>query len=119
MALDRRYRTGAGDAQYNGGGDIVSGMHYLRGFLPKISIIAAPIADVLRNKEFSSIEAHTRRVPLGPEVAAALGEIVERLTTYSSLVLPDWHKPFTLQTDASTLVAGSVLTQDVAHHRRQ
>lgn len=38
---------------------------------------------------------------------------MELLTTHPVLVLPDWEQPFTLHTDASTLAAGSILTQQV------
>ena len=86
---------------------------YLRGFVPDFSAIVAPISDLLRNKEFSSKKARNRRVPWGAEQATAFGEIIQCLTTHPILILPDWHKHFTLHTDASELAAGSVLTQSV------
>lgn len=86
---------------------------YLRGFVPNFSDIAAPILDILRNKEFASKRARNRRVPWGAEQAATFGHTIEKLTTHPILVLPDWHQPFTLHTDVSTLAAGSALRQEV------
>ena len=86
---------------------------YMRGFVPNFSGITAPISDILRNKEFSSKRARNKRVPWGPQQTKAFVETVEHLTTHPVLLLPDWSQPFTLHTDASTMAAGSVLTQEV------
>ncbi|CAB1099388.1 unnamed protein product [Ectocarpus sp. CCAP 1310/34] len=87
--------------------------NYLRGFVPNFSAIAAPLSDILRNKEFSSKRARNKRVVMGPPQIEAYMKLVEKLTTYPVLVLPNWLEPFTLHTDASLIAAGSVLTQQV------
>lgn len=86
---------------------------FLRGFIPNFSALVAPISDLLRNKAFNSRRARRLPVPWGHEQAAAFLAVIEALTSHPVLALPNWFLPFMLHTDASTLAAGGVLTQEV------
>ena len=86
---------------------------YLRGFEPDFSSLTAPIADLLRDKAFSSKRARKLRVPWGVAQTEAFQAVISALITHPVLAVPDWNLSFALHTDASELAAGVVLTQEV------
>lgn len=104
VSVQNRRPGGTGAAVDGGRGTSFLGLAgFLRDFVPNFSGIVAPISVLLRNK----------KVPWGPEQTAAMLKIVELLVSPQGLALPDWDQKFTLHTDASTLAAGPVLTQEL------
>ena len=84
---------------------------YLRKFVPRYSMLVAPISNLLRDKRFASKRARKLKVPWGEEQDKALAALTLALTSPPILAMPDWNRPFQLHTDASELGAGAVLTQ--------
>ena len=62
---------------------------YLRQFVPMYSVIAAPLTDILRNKEFASKSARKRSIPWGEAEDEAFRRLRESLS--SPLVLVPRH----------------------------
>ena len=91
---------------------VLSGMAgYLRKFVPNYGLIVAPISDLLRDSRFRSKNARRVKVPWGHAQTEAMEILVNLLTSPPILALPEWSKPFRLDTDASETGAGAVLTQ--------
>lgn len=76
---------------------------WYRRFVQNFSTLVAPISSLLRkNAKFAWT----------PEAESAFCEIKDRLVCAPVLVCPDFTKPFVLQTDASNVGLGCVLSQD-------
>ena len=84
---------------------------YLREFVPSYSSDLAPISDVLHDLRFRSKKAKRLKVPWGQAQKEAMEKLVSLLTSQLILALPDWNKPFWLNTDASETGAGAVHSQ--------
>ena len=85
---------------------------YLRQFVENYSIIAAPLTNILRNKEFATKRARKFPIPWTVEQEGAFTSLKKSLASPTVLAFPDWNQPFTLHTDASSIGAGAVLTQN-------
>ena len=77
---------------------------YHRKFIPNFSSIATPFSDLTR-------KSMPKQVKWNEKCDKAFIELKEILTRAPILVMPDWTKPFILQTDASTFGLGYVLSQ--------
>ena len=84
---------------------------YLRQFVEKHSIIAAPLTNILRNKDFASKRARKSVIPWEQEQEQAFAQLKQALTSPKVLAFPDWGYTFTLHTDASSTGAEAALTQ--------
>ena len=69
---------------------------YYRKFIPNFSSIATPLSDLTR-------KSMPKQVKWNEKYHKAFIELKEVLTRTPILVMPDWTKPFILQTDASAL----------------
>lgn len=84
----------------------------LRGFLGLISFyrrfvrhyatLAAPLTDLLRSTKFT----------LNATAEAAFSKLKEQITTTPVLILPNFSKLFVVETDASAVAIGAVLSQE-------
>eukprot|EP00903_Cladosiphon_okamuranus_P015718 g14508.t3 len=86
---------------------------YLRQFVPMYSVTAAPLTDILRNKEFASKRARKCRIPWGDKEDKAFCLLRESLASPTVLAFPDMNSTFELHTDASATGAGATLMQAV------
>ena len=77
---------------------------YYRKFIPNFSSIATPLSDLTR-------KSMPKQVKWNEKCDKAFIELKEILTRAPILVMPDWTKPFILQTDASAFGLGYVLSQ--------
>ena len=84
---------------------------YLRQFVENYTIIAAPLTNILRNKEFATKRARKLPIPWTVEQEGAFANLKKSLASPTVLAFPDSNQPFTLHTDASSIGAGAVLTQ--------
>lgn len=75
---------------------------WYRRFINNFATVAAPLTALTRKNA---------RWTWGEAEQKALLELKERLTSAPVLACPDFNRPFTLQTDASTTGLGTVLTQ--------
>lgn len=75
---------------------------YYRRFVQHFGIIAKPLTDMLRADNFIWT----------PHSEAAFVQLKQALTSAPVLALPDFTKPFTVETDASGLGIGAVLSQN-------
>ena len=85
---------------------------YLRQFVANYSIIAAPLTNILRNKEFATKRARKLPFPWTVEQERAFASLKKSLASTTVLAFPDWNQPFTLHTDASPIGAGALLMQN-------
>ena len=77
---------------------------YYRRFIPDFSAVAAPLTDLTRACEPNGIK-------WGSKCEGAFNKLKEALTSAPVLWSPDFKKSFLLQTDASELGVGGVLSQ--------
>ncbi|XP_028556143.1 uncharacterized protein LOC114581024 [Dendrobium catenatum] len=76
--------------------------NFYRRFIKGFSIVMAPITDVLKQPQFSWSTAQQE----------SFEAIKSALSTAPVLSLPDFEKPFMVDTDASTVGVGAVLSQN-------
>lgn len=74
---------------------------FYRKFIKRYALIAAPPTALLRKDAFQ----------WSPEATVAFSKLKQAMTDASMLALPDFDKPFLLQTDASRIGMGSVFSQ--------
>ena len=84
----------------------------LRQFVENYSIVASPLTNILRNKDFATKRARKLPIPWTVEQEGAFASHNKSLASPTVLAFPDWNRPFTLQTDASSIGAGAALTQN-------
>ncbi|KAF6214569.1 hypothetical protein GE061_009312 [Apolygus lucorum] len=82
---------------------------YYRRFVPGFSKTAGPLSNLLRKNQ---------RFIWTLDCERAFAELKEKLTTSPVLAMPDYSLPFTVQTDASLLGLGAVLTQQFPEGER-
>lgn len=75
---------------------------YYRRFIRGYSSICKPLTDMLKKNAFK----------WGPEQETAFSNLKQIMTTTPLLALPNFTKPFTLETDACAAGLGAVLMQD-------
>ena len=66
---------------------------YLRQFVEKHSIIAAPLTNILRNKDFASKRARKSVIPWEQDQEQAFVQLKQALTSPKDLAFPDWGTP--------------------------
>ena len=81
---------------------------YYRKFIPNFASIATPLSDLTR-------KSMPKQVKWNGKCDKAFIELKEVLTRAPILVMPDWTKPFILQTDVSAFGFGYVLSQMEEH----
>ena len=77
---------------------------YYRRFIPDFATVASPLTDLTKKDapdKVSWTSSHQQ----------AFDQLKSSLTSESVLVSPDFHRPFILQTDASNIGVGAVLSQ--------
>jgi len=82
---------------------------WYRRFVPNFATVVQPMTALLKKG---------RKWAWGPEQQNALEEVKRRLTTAPVLGCPDFDKTFGLQTDASDVGLGAVLSQDIVGQER-
>lgn len=78
---------------------------YYNRYIPMYSSIAAPLTDALKGKEKKGA------IVWNDKCQAAFETLKEKLTDKPVLFAPDFEKPFIVQTDASDVGMGAVLSQ--------
>ena len=91
---------------------------YLRQFIQNYSITAAPLTNLLKNKEFASKKARKFPIACGDKETEASRRSKQTLTSPTVLAFPDWNSTFIVQTDASSAGAGAVPLQPVGCEER-
>ena len=79
--------------------------NYFRRFIEGYASIAAPLINLTKKSEGKSII-------LSPEATASFQQLKECLVSAKTLAIPDFSKPFRLETDASQIGLGGVLSQE-------
>jgi len=77
---------------------------WYRRFIPNVATVTGPLNELLRKRN---------RWEWGPPQKTAFTRIKGLLATAPVLRCPDFNLPFTLQTDASDVGLGAVLTQEI------
>ena len=96
----------------------VKAVEYYRRFIPKFSIIAAPLHKYSPTTLDQQERSKQDKFELSDEARAAFHQLKHILTTELILGLPDETLPFKLQTDASVEGIGAVLIQVTANGDR-
>lgn len=86
---------------------------YLRQFVPNYSIVAAPLTDILRTKEYASKRARKLVIAWGVDGERAFQSLRTSLASPTVLDFPDLENTFELHTDASEIGVGAVLMQTI------
>ena len=76
---------------------------YYRKFIKNYGLISRPLTDLLKN----DVLFHWT-----PQLQMSFEALKQALISAPVLVLPDFNKPFTIETDASSTGVGAVLSQD-------
>ena len=84
-------------------------LSYYRRYIQDFGAVTAPISDLLGGRA-------TRQICWTPACQSALEKIQAILSDKPILLLPDFSKPFTVRTDASSVGVGGVLMQESAQH---
>lgn len=82
---------------------------WYRRFIPEFALIAEPLHRLTKKSQAWE---------WGEEQQKAFDRIRDALTTTPTLTRPNFELPFTVQTDASSVGLGAVLTQEVDGHER-
>lgn len=77
---------------------------YYRRFIPSFATIAVPLSDLTKGKQ-------SNMVKWNPEAEDAFQKLKVALCTQPVLITPDFSKEFVVQTDASDVGIGAVLSQ--------
>ena len=85
---------------------------YMRQYVERYSILAAPLTDILRNPLFASKRSRRSLIHWTEQHQYAFLSLKSALTSFPILAFPMWDKPFVLHTDASATGAGAALTQE-------
>ena len=85
---------------------------YLGQFVGNYSIIASPLTNIFRNKDFATKRARELPIPWTVEQEGAFSSLKKSLASPTVLAFSDWNRPFTLHKDVSSFGAGAVLTQN-------
>ena len=91
---------------------------YMRQSIRNYSITAAPLADLLRVKEFASNTACKSPIAWRSREAGDFHLLKKILISPAVLAFSDWNNTFIAQTDASSAGAEAVLMQPVGHAER-
>lgn len=75
---------------------------FYRRFVKHYASIAAPLTDLLRGSKFA----------WNTTASAAFFQLKQHMTSMRVLHLPDFSKNFVIETDASAVAVGAVLSQD-------
>ena len=84
-------------------------LSYYRRYIPDFGAVTAPISDLLGGRA-------ARQICWTPACQSALEKVQILLSNKPVLLLPDFSKPFTVRSDASSVGIGGVLMQEVDHH---
>ena len=82
---------------------------WYRRFIPQFATISEPLTRLLKKG---------KRCEWGNDQARAFNSLREHLVDAPTLICPNFEEPFVLQTDASSVGLGAVLTQTVASEER-
>jgi len=82
---------------------------WYRRFIPQFATLSEPLTRLLKKG---------KRWGWGDDQVRAFDQIRERLTTAPTLSCPSFEEPFALQTDASSVGLGAVLTQNIEGEER-
>ena len=92
---------------------------YLRQYVERYIILAAPLTDILSNPAFASQRARLSLLQWTTERHQhAFLPLKSALTSFPILAFPKWNKPFVLHTDASAAGARATLTQEFEEGER-
>ena len=85
---------------------------YLRKYVERYSILAAPLTDILRNTAFASKRSRRSHIPWTEQHQHAFLPFKSALISFPILAFPIWDKPCVLHTDATIEGGGAALTQE-------
>ena len=83
---------------------------YYRRFIKDFARLSSPLTDLITGTE------KFRKITWSPEADAAFAQLKDTLCKEPVLALPDFSKEFLLETDASHVAIGAVLSQQHGKH---